>query len=148
MILISCVDGNIDINNNDSSASSNDNGDDSISINSNSSDDTSEEDVNDNGKKNAINNLRWFCNNLENLLKQTDYALNSSVQRFVKKREYRFKLLPLYNVKVSINRGLKKVCQGRPVKNSKVNNKMQLKLLDYAIMKKTYKKTSTSSIEL
>ncbi|CAG8698648.1 9261_t:CDS:2, partial [Scutellospora calospora] len=33
-------------------------------------------------KEIAIEKLRWFCNDLENLLKQDDHALNNSVQNW------------------------------------------------------------------
>ncbi|RIB05092.1 hypothetical protein C2G38_2220629, partial [Gigaspora rosea] len=58
--------------------------DDNWSTNDDSDNDTGGSNINDDGKEDAIDKLRWFYNDLENLLEQNDHALNSGVQKFVK----------------------------------------------------------------
>ncbi|CAG8841984.1 33157_t:CDS:2, partial [Gigaspora margarita] len=88
----SAIDSSQFLNNEDINSNSGDESSNEMDINSNSGDESSNEmdDSDDNSETDenlhqlTINELRWFCNDIENLIGEDDPALHKSVRKFIK----------------------------------------------------------------
>ncbi|CAG8808726.1 28803_t:CDS:2 [Gigaspora margarita] len=116
----------------------------------NNNDNIGDNDYNANDGKSAIDKLCWFCNDLENLLKQNDSALNNSAQSLsspinnieicktpIKKywccgKKIRVQITAASRRK-GISHSLKKEYQEKQEKNSQISND-EMQKIDYSIM--------------